>query len=393
MHVTWINEIATLKGGCEHYIHRTASLLHERGVLSSILYDPLQGEDAAFLKPFRAGAFPLVEPELQLKELGPDVVFVHQLQGTGTVEMLTGSGLPVVRFFHDHRLFCLRDYKYTAVGHKSCGRVVGPACYAPCLGFVHRREQWPRIGIRTLRSLKKEQRANRALDAFVVSSQYMAEHVAAHGFDRNRIHVIPLYVPSIAQRQGGRARDRTSFLFVGQLVRGKGLDLLIEALVRIPEARVRVVGRGRQEGLFRKMAQDTGVADRVEFHPGLSSKELEEAYRRCAAVVFPTRAETFGWVGPEAMSFGAPVIASRVGGVTEWLDDGVTGLAVCPGDAGELAQAMRRILDHPEWAAQLGEAGRQRVQERFLPEMHLDRLIALFDRVRRKGHKDRRVVT
>jgi glycosyltransferase involved in cell wall biosynthesis len=112
-----------------------------------------------------------------------------------------------------------------------------------------------------------------------------------------------------------------------------------------------------------------------------------EAQRLCArawAVVAPSRSpETFGLVGPEAMRLGTPVVATRVGGTGEWLEDGVTGLAVPPNDPAALAAALLRLHQDPELARRLGDRARRSYEARFRPEAHLDALVSLFEAVRR----------
>jgi glycosyltransferase involved in cell wall biosynthesis len=100
------------------------------------------------------------------------------------------------------------------------------------------------------------------------------------------------------------------------------------------------------------------------------------------ALVVPSRSpETFGLVGLEAMQRGLPVVASRVGGMGEWLREGETGLGFPSGDAAALAQAIDWLLDRPDVAAGMGRAGRLRVDSCFKAGRHLDGLVDLFDEV------------
>src|SRR5262245_34368472 len=190
MHILWISEFGSFVGGCERYVSRTVVLLRESGVRSSFLYDASRPADTVYLRNFDA-AFPMADLGRQVEAIGPDLVYVHRLAGAGPAAALSRASRPTFRFFHDHQLFCLREHKYTTIRHRTCTRTVGAACY-PCLGFVNRSSGWPGIGFRTVANVRKEQTANYGLTGFVVGSRYMADHVAAHGFDRARIHVVPL---------------------------------------------------------------------------------------------------------------------------------------------------------------------------------------------------------
>ncbi|NOK18545.1 glycosyltransferase family 4 protein [Corallococcus carmarthensis] len=388
LRVAWLNEGATPVGGAERYVRETARELGGRGVESLLFYDVNVTPDPhpVMQEPFE-GVFPIVDLARQLRELAPDVVYVHQLASLTAQRALLDSPAPVVRFFHDHRLFCLREHKYTVLGKETCTRTVGAACY-PCLGFLGRSEAWPGVKLASLRGLRAEQALAQRHHAFVVGSRYMAEHVVAHGFERERMHVIPLYAQVPPAPRPPVARESDLLLFAGQLTAGKGLDVLLQALARTTRpCRLAVVGKGRQEAESRAMVDGLGLSGRVSFLGSMAPEALSSLYRRAACVVFPSRApETFGLVGVEAMAHGTPVIASRVGGVGEWLTD-ETGLGVRPNDPLELAAAIDWMMAGPDPRGRLGENALRAYQERFTPERHVTRLLALLESVARAGRR------
>jgi glycosyltransferase involved in cell wall biosynthesis len=373
-HVAWISEGARPDGGAERYVFETAAHLRARGIRSTLLYDPGSPAPASLLDAFD-GAFPLLETTRQLRELAPDVVYAHKLPRGVTEAQLTAAEIPVVRFFHDHQLFCLREHKYTAVTHEPCTREIGARCYA-CLGFVQKLAEAPFVRLRTVGELRAKQRDNHGFSAFVVGSRAMAQQLDLHGFPGGRVHVVPLY-SSLPEPSEGKSRgDR--LLYVGALTRGKGLDVLLRALFRVPSIGLDVVGRGPQEDEWRALVDDLGLGDRIAFLGSRPASEVAGMYALARAVVIPSRApETFGLVGVEAMSHGAPTIASLVGGIGEWLEHEVTGLAVPPGDVDALAAAIDRLVCEPALAARLGASGREAHRTRFLPMHHVDRLVPI----------------
>ncbi|HYI01100.1 glycosyltransferase family 4 protein [Hyalangium sp.] len=381
MKIAWINELAHPAGGAERYVRDTARELADQGVRSVLFYDVKATPDPSpsMLAPFEGG-FPIVDLGRQLRELAPDVVYVHRLHENKALRALAASPFPVVRFFHDHRLFCLREHKYTALSKTPCCRAVGAGCY-PCLGFVRRSETWPGVELASLRRLRAEQEQARHHTAFIVGSRYMANHVVAHGFERSRIHVIPLYasVPPRLRVHGQRQEDL--LLFIGQLTTGKGLDVLLQALPRtVRPCRLIVVGRGRQEVKLRALVQALGLAERVAFMGWLDPEALSAHYQQASCLVFPTRApETSGLVGIEAMAHGTPVIASPLGGIEEWLSHGRTGLSVPPNDPAALAAAIDQLLGDPSLRSQMGLNALQTFEERFRPEHHADRLLTVLE--------------
>lgn len=380
-----MNKSADFLGGAEAYMARTARFLRERGIRNTLLYNVEGWTEPSFTSAFDA-AFPWVNTRQQLAQIAPDIVYVHQLARETDVQKLARGGAPVVRFFHDHKLFCPREHKYTTLGHHTCTRTVGVlGCYS-CLGVINRSGTWTKVRLRTVADVREEQEANKSLAGYVVASEYMRQHVVAHGFDGARTHLLPMFVERYATAEPLR-RDPHLVVFAGALLRGKGLDWLLRAFVRVREpARLEIIGKGEQEGMFRDLATELDLTSRVEFRGKLSISELHDAFRSAACVVVPSRSpETFGLVGPETLQYETPVVATEVGGMGEWLKDGVTGYSVPTEDIGRLASAIDRVIMNPKTAQELGRAGRELVESHFTPAHHADALMSLFSQLTRKA--------
>ncbi len=189
------------------------------------------------------------------------------------------------------------------------------------------------------------------------------------------IEVIPYTtpLPDVAPSPSPVQDGTDPVLFVGRLVERKGVAHLIEAIARLaPKGpRLEIVGDGPERPGLEALAQRLGVASRVVFRGKIPPDELQASYARAAVCVLPSvldaRGDTegLGVVLLEAMNHGTPVIASRVGGIPDIVEDGVSGLLVPPGDADALAAAVRRVRDDPALARRLGEAGRRRLREQF----------------------------
>jgi glycosyltransferase involved in cell wall biosynthesis len=363
-------------GGAERHVAESVAAVSGRGARSFLLHDADAPCEPAFTRLFD-GAFPRVELARQVAAIRPDVLYVHQVAGAADIDAIADAGVPAVRFFHDHSPFCLRRHKYTTIGHRTCERPLGLRCW-PCLGPINRADGFPHVSLRTLRSARAELDANRRLAAFAVGSSYMRDHVAAHGFEPGRIRVLPMFVGPAAPEVAG-PRQPSSLLFAGALVRGKGLDVLLDALALLPAGvTLRVAGRGRQEAMFREQAARLGLGSRVSFLGFIRRPELDRHLAEVSCVVVPSREpETFGLVGLDAYRHGTPVVATAVGGVGEWLRHGRTGLSVPPGDPAALAGAISRVLDDPAAAAAMGAAGRELLATRFNADLHADALLDL----------------
>jgi glycosyltransferase involved in cell wall biosynthesis len=128
-----------------------------------------------------------------------------------------------------------------------------------------------------------------------------------------------------------------------------------------------------------------GLADRVDFVGWRSREQIDDLYAACALVAVPSVwPEPFGMVGPEAMGHAKPVVAFAVGGIPDWLEDGVTGFLVPPRDVRALAGRIDRLLDDGDLARRMGEAGRAKALRLYGQEEHVKTLVGLLERAVRE---------
>jgi len=144
----------------------------------------------------------------------------------------------------------------------------------------------------------------------------------------------------------------------------KGFDLVVRALAGLrsshPEVHVRIAGEGHEWQRLLDIASAEGVADHVELLGPCAHTEVIAEIARAAVVVVPSRAiEGFSLVALEAAHLGRPVLATNVGGLTETVVDGVTGVLVPPEDLATLTGALTALLDAPQHAETLGRAARE----------------------------------
>jgi glycosyltransferase involved in cell wall biosynthesis len=155
----------------------------------------------------------------------------------------------------------------------------------------------------------------------------------------------------------------------GRIYFGKGQDVLIRALALIkqrePRVHVDFIGDGPFKLDCMQLARDLGVEDRCTFlGPAKHDVVLAEMASATATVV-PSRSEAFGVVTIESMAVKTPVVASRVGGITEIVRDGVDGLLVTPDDPADLAQKLETLLTQPDLVRRMREGAREGFLSRF----------------------------
>lgn len=176
-------------------------------------------------------------------------------------------------------------------------------------------------------------------------------------------------------------------LFVGRLASNKGLLRLAEAFGLLarsdPTATLVLIGAdGGALPAFEAKVRALGLESRVRRLGFLESEaELAQAYAEARCAALPSDYEAFGLVLLEALAQGTPVVASRVGGIPEIVEDGRTGLLVPPGEVDPLAEALARLWADPALGRRLGEAGRIEVVPRFTWERLADRLDRIYREV------------
>lgn len=168
--------------------------------------------------------------------------------------------------------------------------------------------------------------------------------------------------------------DRTVVLTVGRLQRRKGQDMMIRALPQIrksiPDVLYCIVGGGADESHLKELAQANGVTELVEFAGELTDNQMLARYQACDLFALPNRRvnnddEGFGMVLLEAQSCGKPVLTGDAGGTRETLDPDRTGVVVDCTAPEPLADAVINLLQGTDRLAQMGIAGRRRMEQRF----------------------------
>jgi glycosyltransferase involved in cell wall biosynthesis len=208
--------------------------------------------------------------------------------------------------------------------------------------------------------------------------------VVALGVPQERVYVVPsrcdvdLFDPTTFPP---RTFTGVRLLYVGNLVRRKGVDYLLrafrEVLHEYPEATLTIVGSGSDEEALRKVAGDSELAPRVVFAGRRRHEELPAILRAADLFVFPSLSEATPRAVLEAMAMELSVVATNVGGIPEMVVDGVSGLLVPPADSALLARAVCQGLSDPEWREAAGQRGRQRVLTTYTLDHHVSRMLTL----------------
>jgi len=222
--------------------------------------------------------------------------------------------------------------------------------------------------------IREESRIVHTADRIVAANVVERAHLVwYYGADADRVDVIPCGVDTEMFRPMGRAAAKDLLelgpepllLYVGRLQPIKGLETLLDAMSRLPDATLLIVGGDQDEpenghaASLRERVSALGLEKRVRFLGAQPQRRLRLFYAAADATVMPSYYESFGMVALEAMACGSPVVASRVGGLQTTVRDGVTGLLVPEGDPCALAATITRVLDDDALRWRLGREGQR----------------------------------
>jgi glycosyltransferase involved in cell wall biosynthesis len=279
--------------------------------------------------------------------------------------------VPAVANVTWYKPICPTGHKLLPDG-ELCRVRMGRACVANgCIGRV-----------RLVRDVVRHGRVRAALahaSSVVVASRWMADVLASEGIVAQAVGR-----PVVPGRPAAPPAGPPLFACVGRLSREKGVDVALRALARLRDggvdARLRIVGSGPDRPRLEGLAADLGLGAHVDLVGSLPHEEVGREIARAWAVVMPSLwEEPYGNVALEAIGVGVPVVASRVGGLPEIVEDGRSGTLVPRADPEALAAALSALVARPaRIAPEVVAAARQR----HSLAAHVERVRRVFETVR-----------
>ncbi len=391
MKVLLVNDYASPSGGAEVMTRVILEGLRRKGHDARVFATGVRAREApsfadyeclgttsrfrTLLQAFNPWAF--VRLRRVLAEFRPDIVHVRLF-----LTQLSPSILPLLRdvasihHVNWYRPVCPLGTKVLPDG-AACRDPAGLAC------FRHRCQPLRDLGPLMLQ-MKLWRRWSGVFDLTVANSEACRRQLAHE--QSGRIDVIWNGVPIVAPRPP--LRDPPLVAFAGRLVPQKGADVLLHAFARVvtemPGARLRLAGSGPEQGRLRCLVDELGVSSAVSMLGHLERPELEREFAATWVQAVPSRwAESFGLVAAEAMMRGTAVVASKTGGLPEFIQEGRTGLLLRPGDPDALAVALLALLRDRALAEEMGRRGRDVALSSLTDEVCVDRFVDAYREIER----------
>ena len=253
---------------------------------------------------------------------------------------------------------------------KHCEDCVGKL---PWRAIIHRcyRHSLPQTALTSAMLTLQRMRGvwHQKISRFIVLNQLCREIFARGGLPIDKLRIKPNFVESTEEPHW---QHRRGGLFIGRLSTEKGIEVLINALDKLPNHVIDVFGKGPLHALVQ-------ASPHLRYGGFQSSDVLRQKLNEAAYLVMPsTGVESFGLVAIEAFACGTPVIATRHGGLRELIVHGQNGLLVPPNDANALASAIAYAESNPDHMRHMGMAARKNYLASYTPERNYEQLIQIY---------------
>lgn len=391
MKVLHLNDHYQKVGGAEMILFRTLEALEQVGITNAVVHHhPIESQevrrqlyqvpDLGSFAPRRKGTMIKRLKEIVEKER-PDVIHIHDV-GEPSIPDTLSHLRPTVQSVFNHSFYCPGGLKYLPLARRVCQRKFGVGCLASAF-LTHCNSIRPHI---LFHSYNRSRRTlgHKSPTLFLALSQFQMQCLIQNGCSPKTVRVLPPFttLPERSDAETERT-DTPILLFSGRLVPGKGFKVLLQVLRQIKSNFELVVdGAGAEREEAQKLSRQLGLQDRVRFIGWAPPDRHWACFRQASIVVVPSIwPEPFGMVGIEAMSYAKPVVAFRVGAIPEWLENDVTGFLIQPGDLAAMAEKIDFLLQNPSIARQMGQEGRQQVEQRFTPRQYVPKLLEIYREV------------
>ena len=354
--ILYIGKYNGIIGGIERYMQKSAELLRSNGFTVHYCYIENGGRDESAF----AAAFTTVKKFIPNDELLKtcDMIILHNIIDVNYLQYLPADR--TFFFAHDHNIYCQRHHYYLPIGRINCHRPYNKfICQLCSLG----RNPAPPL---------KEYRKFPAL----VLSDFMRENLHKNGFEK--VFKLPAFIKTAAAEHEFMPNGILRILFLGQLIRGKGADLMLKTLAKLDiPFTCTIAGAGKDQAMIETLIEKFKLCDKVHFTGFVS--EPEKLWANCDVFCFPIRwQEPFGLVGLEAMAHGVPVAAFDLGGVREHLTK-ACGALIPEKDIAFAARCLTDFYLHPEMLKVGGDSGVFLAENRHSEEKFIEKFNELYE--------------
>jgi glycosyltransferase involved in cell wall biosynthesis len=322
----------------------------------------------------------------------PDLVHFNVIEYQLTISVLDCcriAGIPAIMTMHNPYLLCPSVRLLIKNEHYCYNELCIPGNPTHCI--IHRcaGKSLAKSLVSTIEyTYRKIFRNLDVIRYFIVPSEELKRLAITSGISESRIVVIRNFVDESYFKAIPEANNNNYFIYAGRLSPEKGVDLLIKAMRYVsPEIHLKIIGTGNELEKLKSMTRDYNLSN-ITFTGFMPPESLQEEYKNCLACILPTVGfENAPLNVLEAFSYGKPVIGSKLGGIPELIEEGVTGYLFEPGNALELSEKITTTYASPETALHMGHNGRHRLDQFHSPDFYYSQLLNTYQKIVEETNK------
>jgi len=283
------------------------------------------------------------------------LVHIHHLLGfsISIIPVLKTFNLPIILTAHDEWLICEQCHLINADGNY-CNP--GPISSEYCAMCFLTRNRLPinHDYIQKIVGSFVSRRCNHLknlllLDKILIPSRFVLDIFQKHGFDHPDLEIFPLGIKKLSLPQKQSFNGKLRITYIGNIMYTKGLDTLIQAANQLPPDRfmIRIYGKIFDPNYFKYVMSLANTGVNIEYKGAYTPEDLPKILSETDIAVNPSRSESYSFTIRECLECKVPVIASRVGGIPEIIQDGVNGYLFTAGDPNDLARKINIFIQNP----------------------------------------------
>lgn len=383
MKVLLISDYSQDGGGAEQIVQTTRDLLEQHG--HSVETYPQKPDNLFKNQFFNISHYFAVRKQLQ--RFSPDIVHVHNITRHLSASVLLAAArmhVPIVMTLHDFQIVCPKTSLVNG-NHTHCKVGFGLHCFSSsCYPKIFPNRIYQ--GLKAVKLYLHRAIMRKTVHRFLSPSVCLMEWTRS-SFHPAEISLFPNFLP--IDHEISPQNSHNELLFVGSLTEQKGVDVLIKALASIrqsvPNIYLKIIGHGPEEKNLKVLAESLDLADRVLFMGRQTNEQVLKEYDNALCIVIPSKyVENNSLVAIEAMSKGKIVVASRIGGLTELVDDTESGFLVRPDDPADLAEKIIFIIHNPDIIPVMGARSRAMFLDSFTSNAYYSNLMTNYNEVIRE---------
>ncbi|OGI26519.1 MAG: hypothetical protein A2287_08885 [Candidatus Melainabacteria bacterium RIFOXYA12_FULL_32_12] len=225
-------------------------------------------------------------------------------------------------------------------------------------------------------ALRKIHRLYDKVSVFICPSKALLELAVKSGIPREKLVHINNFIDDSYFKAEPEYSNKGYFLYAGRLVKEKGVHYLLEAMRKIPDIELHIVGSGLEENNLKQLASNL---PNVKFLGFKSGQDLENEYKNCIASIIPSNYfEAFGLSIIESFAYGKPVIGSNIGAIPEIIENDKNGIIFESENPDDLTQAVKKLHSNPDLVDKMGKNGRLKAKSLYTPEAYYSKLIEVY---------------